>query len=193
MPKEKRMKANNIMSFGSLTAFLAAGLGLVSIQPAAIAGERPISDFLSRQGKFCFQLTTNGFIDCARSHYVASTTNGGCFLFVPPAADYAGWTDPKSATSAAFDYAGLADAALGGRLGTTIQGSINEIPQADGSAIVKVVLHTQNAMAFAVEGFDFTGPLIFGHRVAEIMNGAKASVGSCTLRVVFRSPAPGAP
>src|SRR5262249_15912522 len=38
-----------------------------------------------------------------------------------------------------------------------------------------------------------TGPLIFGHRVAEIMNGAKASVGSCTLRVVFRSPAPGAP
>jgi hypothetical protein len=86
----------------------------------------------------------------------------------------------------------LADAALSGRLGTTMDGTINEIPQADGSAIVKVVLHTRNAMTFAVEGFDFNGPLLFGNRVAEILEGAPPSVGSCTLTLTFRNSAPGA-
>jgi len=103
-------------------------------------------------------------------------------------ADYLGWSDPKSVTSAAFDYAGLANVALGGRLGTTIDGSINEIAQPDGSAIVRVELHTHNALAFAVQGFDFNGPLLFGNRVAEILAGAQASVGSCSLNMVFRNP-----
>src|SRR5580765_2886327 len=153
-------------------------------QPSAIAGSRPISDFLAKQGKFCIQLDSNGFIDCAASHYVTDTTAGGCLLFVPPVANYNGWSDPTG-TSASFDYAGLADAALGGRLGTAMSGSINETAQADGTAIVKVVLHTQNALAFAVQGFDFNGPLLFGNRVTEVLAGAPPSIGSCTLKVVF--------
>ena len=94
-------------------------------------------------------------------------------MFFPAVANYAGWSDPKG-TSASFDYAGLADAALGGRLGTSIDGSIDETLQADGSVLVKVVLHTHNALAFGVQGFDFNGPLLFGHRVAEILAGAPA-------------------
>jgi len=74
-----------------------------------------------------------------------------------------------------------------------MSGSINEIPQSDGSVLVKVVLHTDNALAFAVQGFDFNGPLLFGHRVAEVMAGAPASVGSCTFNLTFRNPAPNAP
>jgi len=74
-----------------------------------------------------------------------------------------------------------------------MNGSIDEVPQADGSVIVHVVLHTQNAMAFAVQGFDFNGPLLFGHRAADILAGAQASLGSCTLKLVFRNSAPGAP
>jgi len=174
-------------------ALFGAALILTSLANNTLAAQRPISDLLSRQGKLCFQLDTNGFIDCAASHYTDNTTSGGCFLFVPPVADYVGWSDPKSVTSAAFDYAGLADAALGGRLGTTIDGSINEIVQNDGSVIVSAVLHTHNAMAFAVQGFDFNGPLLFGNRVAEILRGATPSVGSSSLHVIFRNPAPGAP
>src|SRR5262249_25335776 len=131
------------------------------------AGQRPITDFLSRQGKYCLQQDASGNFDCSASHYVDDTTSGGCFLFLPPVANYTGWFDPKG-TSCSFDYAGLADAALGGQLGTVADGTINEIPQPDGSAIVKVLLHTRNALAFAVQGFDFSGPLLFGHRVTEI-------------------------
>jgi hypothetical protein len=172
-------------------AALLFAVGFTFLQTTAQAAQRPISDFLSRQGKFCLQVDTSGNIDCATSSYVGDTTGGGCFLFIPPVANYTGWFDPKG-TSASFDYAGLADAALGGRLGTVMDGSINEIPQADGSAIVKVTLQTQNALAFAVQGFDFNGPLIFGNRVAEILAGAQPSLGSCKFTLVFHNSAPGA-
>ena len=170
---------------------LLPGIYLTLVQTSAVAGSRPISDFLASQGKFCIQLDASGFFDCAASHYIADTTEGSCFLFVPPVANYNGWADPKG-RSASFDYAGLADVALGGRLGTTISGSIEEIPQSDGTAIVKIVLHTDHALAFAVDGFDFNGPLLFGNRVAEILAGAQPSVGSCTLELTFRNSAPGA-
>lgn len=187
------MKIMMNLSRTNFAALLTIGLALTSIQPDAIAGQRPISDFLSRQGKFCFQFDANGFVDCAAAEYKDDTTGGGCFLFIPPVADYSGWSDPKSARRASFDYAGLANAALGGRLGTTMDGSIDEIAQPDGSVIVKVQLHTRNALAFAVDGFDFNGPLLFGQRVAEILAGAEASEGSCSLNVVFRNAAAGAP
>jgi hypothetical protein len=48
-------------------------------------------------------------------------------------------------------------------------------------------------MVFAVQGFDFNGPLLFGQRAADILAGAQASLGSCSFNVVFRNPAPGAP
>ena len=184
-----KLNLNNRMKL----ALFAGALILTSLATNVLAAQRPISDFLSRQGKFCLQLDANGFFDCAASHYTADTASGGCFLFIPPVANYTGWSDPNSLTSAAFDYAGLANTALGGRLGTTIDGSINEIVQRDGSVIVRVELRTQNALAFAVQGFDFNGPLLFGHRVAEILAGAQPSVGSSSLNVAFRNPAPGAP
>jgi hypothetical protein len=186
------MKTKMTINKTTRAALIAAGVALSLLQPNAIAGSRPISDFLSRQGKFCIQLNNDGSVDCSASHYTDNTTSGGCFLFIPPVADYNGWSDPKSATSASFDYAGLANAALGGSLGTTMDGSIDEVAQPDGSVIVKVELHTRNALAFAVQGFDFNGPLLFGNRVPEIQNGAEASVGSCSLHVVFRNSAPGA-
>src|SRR5947207_13851788 len=126
------MKTRLTMNRMNFAGLIVAGLTLISLQPNAIAGQRPISDFLSRQGKFCVQLDASGNVDCAGSQYLDDTTGGGCSLFIPPVADYTGWFDPKG-TSASFDYAGLANAALGGSLGTTIDGSIDEIAQPDGS------------------------------------------------------------
>jgi len=187
------MKSTLSINSLTLAAFLAAGLSSTLLKSNAAAATRPLTDLLSQQGKWCIKLDREGFIDCQTSGYTNDTAHGGCLLFVPPVPNYIGWSDPFTGTCAAFDYAGLADAALGGRLGTSISGTINEIPQRDGSVIVRVVLHASNAMAFAVEGFDFTGPLIFGNRASEILAGAKPSVGSSTLVVVFRNPAPGAP
>ena len=160
-------------------------------QPAAIAGSRPIADFLANQGKYCIQLDSNGFIDCAASHYVADTTAARLPLVCSARGELQRLVRSNWHKRFLFDYAGLADAALGGRLGTTMSGSIDETPQSDGTAIVRVILHTQNALAFAVQGFDFNGPLLFGNRVAEILAGAQASVGSCTFKLTFRNSAPG--
>jgi hypothetical protein len=178
----------------SLAAILLAPLLSLST-PSASAAQRPISDFLSRQGKFCLQFDANGFLDCSVNHYVTDTTSGGCLLFTPPGANFTGWTDPQAGTGASFDYAGLNNVALGGSLGTTMDGSIDEVLQADGTVIVHVVLHTQRALAFAVASEDdFAGGLLlFGHRAAEVQAGAQPSLGSCTLKLVFRNPAPGAP
>jgi hypothetical protein len=179
-------------------AFLRGATALLSLMALAHpvdAGQRPISDFLSRQGKFCLQFDANGFLDCSVNHYVSDTTVGGCVLFTPPGANFTGWTDPRAAAGASFDYAGLNDVALGGILGTTMDGSIDEVLQADGRVIVQVVLHTHRALTFAVASeVDFTSsPLLFGHRAAEVLAGAQPSLGSCTLKLVFRNPAPGAP
>ena len=189
-PNHNQPRPARVARAAVLSLALLAGVSFM--HRTSQAATRPISDLLSRQGRFCVQLDASGFTDCAASHYTADTTGGGCFLFIPGVANYAGWSDPRG-TSASFDYAGLADAALGGGLGTTIDGSIEEIAQADGSVIVKVVLHTHNALAFAVQGFDFTGPLLFGNRVPEILQGAPASVGSCSMNLIFRNPAPGVP
>jgi len=78
-------------TFG-LLAIIGTGL----LQTNASAGQRPIDDFLSRQGKFCLQLDAMGNVDCSTSHYTDSTTGGGCFLFIPPVADYTGWFDPRA-------------------------------------------------------------------------------------------------
>ena len=95
---------------------MVAGLSLGVTQANLIAAQRPVSDFLSRQGKFCLQLGADGNFDCSASTYVTDTTGGGCFQFIPPVANYMGWSDPKG-TSASFDYAGLADIALGRFIG----------------------------------------------------------------------------
>ncbi len=171
-------------------------LGLVTvittglIPSTASAGQRPIGDFLSRQGAFCLQLDASGNIDCGASSYGGS----GCFLFVPPSPNLIAWTDPKGNTAMQMDYAGLQNAVLGGILGTTVSGSINERPLADGRAEVEVQLQTRNALTWAIQGFDFAnGPLLFGARLSDVLNGANPSLGDCTLYVKFINAAPGAP
>jgi len=68
------MKTKMTINKTTLAALVAAGLALSSLQSNAIAGSRPISGFLSRQGKFCFQVGPNGFFDCAASHYTDDTS-----------------------------------------------------------------------------------------------------------------------
>jgi len=106
-----------------------------------------------------------------------------------------GWTvQPDFKVFALVDYAGLANAQLGNLLGTTMTGQINEVPLADGRASVAVTLHTKNALAWVSDiSQEFPGPLLFGHRLDEVANGAPPALADCFLHVVFTNTAPGAP
>ncbi len=148
------------------------------------AVQRPIEEFLAAQGTYCFD---DGM--------------GGCTLFVPPARNFIGWSDPARGICSAFDYAGLANEAIvantGGAvdLGTTTWGSVTEKPLADGRAEVEVLLHTKNANTFGQSACnDFnTDPLTFGARPADVIAGAPAALGSGTLHLKFTIAAPGDP
>jgi hypothetical protein len=171
--------------------------GLVLAQPPANAADRPISDFISRQGTYCLGLDAQGNVSCEASGY-----NGGadCFLFLPPTPNFVGQSDPQAGISASTDYAGLMNQTLislsGGTksLGTTMSGTVTEVLQPDGSAEVTVMLTTQNALTWAVQGFDFAAsPLLFGHRVRDVAAGADAAVGTSHLKVIFKNSGLGAP
>ena len=83
------------------------------------ATERPIGDFLERQGAFCIRFD---FMEFA---YV-DTRDDFCpfdeFLFVPPVDNFIAWNDPETLLGISSDYAGLSDDALGGSLGTEFEG-----------------------------------------------------------------------
>jgi hypothetical protein len=160
--------------------------------------QRPIEDFVNTQGTFC--------IDDGR---------GGCFLFVPPVPNFLGSDtvqevppqrgNVQPVRCASVDYAGLANATIeelsGGTvsLGTTTSGTVTERPLADGRAEVSVRLHTRNALTWVASGGDndtcdfATDPLLFGHRVPEVLAGEDAALGDSFLEVVFINPTPGAP
>src|ERR1043166_4631923 len=98
-------------------------LGLASfalVQTTTNAAQRPISDFLSRQGQWSLHLDANGNVDCAASMYDGGSSG---FLFEPPIPNFIDWTEPQNNTSAVFDYAGLVNAAAGGTLGRAITGA----------------------------------------------------------------------
>jgi hypothetical protein len=59
------------------------------LQSTAQAGQRPITDFTSRQGTYCLQFDVNGNVDCTASTYGGS----GCQLFVPPQPNVNGWAN----------------------------------------------------------------------------------------------------
>ena len=140
---------------------------------------RPISDFLQTQGTFCF----------------ASPV--GCSLFVPPVANFVGWTSPSMA--AAVDYAGLANTCFGNAFGTTTTGMITERALANGQAEVTVLLFTKNALTWVVQGADFeNGSVLFGHRWNTtsptcVLNGTPPALGNSFLHIKFINTAPGAP
>ena len=136
---------------------------------AATVTQRPIQEFISAQG----------------------TYDAG-FLLVPPDKNYLGWTDPRHNLGITMDYAGLSNQSLGGALGTTFSGSVSETRQIDGSAIVRVLLKTSNALTFAMPlspaptGNPFgDNPLVFGTRTTDVLNGATPALGSCSLNVSF--------
>jgi hypothetical protein len=110
-----------------------------------------------------------------------------------------GWSvGPALTIFALLDYAGLANNYLvsqgGNSLGTTITGSINERPLAVGRAQVAVTLRTKKALVWVSDISEtFPGPLLFGHRVDEVLAGASPALAECTLYVVFINTAPGAP
>jgi hypothetical protein len=182
MTKERERRSNGLPIV--LLLFVVAILLAAAIPVAAGGNQRPIEDFLESQGDYCID---DGM--------------GGCFLFVPPVANFFGWTDPALGISAAMDYAGLANECVGGAFGTEISGSITERPLADGRAEVHVRLHTKNAYTFVTDGFDFVNDdLLFGERLSvnapscdmlpELTNPA---LGSAFFQMVFTNTAPGAP
>ena len=172
----RRMKSLLVLS--ALAAF--AFTGPVLAQTSAV--QRPIGDFLSTQGTFCID---DGM--------------GGCFLFVPPIPNFFGWSALAQNRCGSVDYAGLANATLvrlGGRsLGTRTQGTVLERPLADGRAEVTVTLHTTNALSWVMQGCeDFaSNPLLFGHRLPEVLAGKDAALGDSLFEVVLINTAPGAP
>jgi len=174
-----------------LMKFAFTSIACVALALAAPAAQRPLSDFTSRQGTYCLQLDAAGEnLDCAASGYYSDPD---CFLFTPPIRNQFGFYDPAANVFGIVDYAGLADAWSGGAFQTSISGSVNERPLADGRAEVSVVLQSRHALTWAIEGLDFGGaPTIFGHRAQDVVNGAAPAFGDMTLQVTFINTAPGA-
>jgi hypothetical protein len=164
------------------TAF---ALGVYVCSAAAFAGttHRPISEFVDAQGTFC-----------------VDDGQGGCTIFVPPVANFVGFTDTVHDLGISFDYAGLSDAPLGGTLGTAFSGTISERTVQDGSVIITVHLHTSNALVYVIP-FDPSSPanqfgenpLIFGTRVTDVQAGAQPALGDSTFDLTFTNSAPGLP
>jgi hypothetical protein len=165
------------------TALALGGLCLAS--PSAFAGttHRPIAEFVDAQGTFCVD-------DGA----------GGCAIFVPPVANFVGFTDTVHFLGISMDYAGLSDDPLGGTLGTAFSGTISERTLKDGSVIINVHLQTSNALTYVIP-FDPTSsanqfgenPLIFGTRANNVLAGAAPALGDCKLDLEFTNTAPGLP
>ncbi len=184
-------------------AFLTASAMLCA---DANAGTRPFSDWLDNQGKFCPDPPIFGCVATSGSWLPISP----CCLFVPPVANFFGWTNNAVGQGqitptrlASVDYAGLAEsyvrAASGGTrsLGTQVSGTVSEQPQADGTALVTVTVHTRNALCWVVDNTanteGFRGPLLFGFRAPEVLAGAQPALGTSNMKVVFTNSAPGAP
>jgi hypothetical protein len=161
-----------VVSVLLLLTIAVAGEGVV----VAAAGQRPIEDFVNAQGTYCID-----------------DGGGGCYLFVPPVANFIGWTDSAREIAASVDYAGLANAWAGYAFDTETTGTVTERPLPDGRAEVHVRLHTTNALSWVVDGFDFNGPLLFGHRAPDVQAGAEPALGESFLHVRFINTAPGAP
>ena len=188
----KNQKLKNATILFGITLRAAALVAAVNACAPCIvtAAQRPITDFTSRQGAYCLQLDSSGNVDCTASGYHGTS----CTLFVPPQPNVVGFSDPKTAIFTLVDYAGLADRLLGSALGTTLAGSVNEVPLADGRAELTVLLHTQNALTWASDvSSSFPGPILFGHALPDVMNGQAAAVANSLLLVKFTNTAPGAP
>ena len=169
-------------------------------KPPSATNIRPIEDFVERQGTFCIDVN---FASSYEDAIVDGDFAGNCktgalpLLFVPPIANFLGAGDAEQGRLASIDYAGLADYWAKGAFDTTFAGKVIERPLADGRALVRVLLHTVNALTWVVDDpnvtNDFTGPLLFGNRAPEVVEeSAEPALGSVSVQVEFINTAPGA-
>lgn len=150
------------------------------------AGQRPLSDFTSRQATWCAVFTDTG-LNCAASYYGGPDCADGGFAFVAPQ----NWTDPATGITAAIDSLGLLD---DGAFGTTFDGSVSESARPNGFAEVKVVVHTRSALTRAYEfDADFNIVPLFGYLYSEVLDGATPTLGDSLFQAAFGNTAPGAP
>jgi hypothetical protein len=144
---------------------------------AATTVQRPLSEFISAQGKHAD--------------------------FFPPVPDYIGWVSQKNsrvptAHFALIDYAGLANEQFNLGLGTRVTGNVIERSLSDGRAQVSVTFKTTNALSWAIpcvlpDNCPLqTGPVIFGNRAADVAQGEPAALGNVEFRITFINTAPGA-
>lgn len=175
-----------------LTLLIAVSAVVKAEGPATI---RPIEDFLERQGKFCLDENFSGQYvnEIVDRNFVGNCPSGQPpLLFVPPIGNFIGTNDPDKERSASIDYAGLANHWSGGAFNTSFSGIVTERPLADGRAKVQVLISTNNALTWVVDGFDFNGPLLLGNRAPEALGGAGAALGSSHIQAKFINTAPGA-
>ncbi len=176
----------------------------VDAQPAAAAvsanaaRQRPIADFVQKQGTYCVQLSPGA----------------PCFVADAPVGNILGWQKWTGGYRrfAKVDYAGLVDRYLAANelatLGTTFDGSITERPLADGTAEVTVRLHTSLAPAWVTyrawtdangdgvgTSSELSGPTLkaWGKLQNELVAGAPAALVDSDFHLVFISPSMGAP
>lgn len=180
------------------------GLSLLNSNRARASGPvtiRPILDFLNAQGK-----------SCVPNPYGLP----GCYLYVPPAPNFLGFSTRSAGESTglfgAFDYAGLANKTFDNAFGTTIGANsmVTEQPLDNGTALVRVLLYTEHANAWVIRMTgsplltDLTAqqyatevanyPTLFGLRPQDAaVNLSGAAFGNSFFDIVFINTAPGAP
>jgi|ERR1051326_4648179 hypothetical protein len=159
----------------------------MTIPAKAQGNQRPLSDFIEAQGSTsCFTPPAPAQLGWGTGAFADGSvkTNGNAGL--------------TPARFAVVDYTGLEAKYLfekyGIKLGTTVSGSVQERPLADGRALVTVDLHTENAMGWAIQDpTDFNAdPLVFGARVLDVANGKTPALGHSHFHAVFVNTAPAA-
>lgn len=99
-----------------------------------------------------------------------------------------GWSDPYTSPLAFIfvDYAGRWAHFLG--LDTTVEGTVKERVQRDGTTLVSVQLHVTDAVCYGAVG----GRLVFGHTMGQLhANPAlDAALATCDFKLDFISPLP---
>jgi hypothetical protein len=108
--------------------------------------------------------------------------------------NFLSWINNYWVVEISVDYAGLDNQAIiaggGEDLGTTITGSITEKVLTDGRTLVRISLHAKNALTRSIDWS--IGDYIFGSTVAEVLDGAHASLGYCKLDMTYiTTAAPG--
>jgi hypothetical protein len=168
----KHVRVASISASGSAIA-----LALCAFIAPAQAGQRPLSDFLSRQSTWCMVFTEER-IDCAASYYGGPDCLNGGFPITFPLF----WGDSETDNIALVDPLGQLDE---GDYGTSVTGSISEAASPQGPVSVNVIIRTTNALTRA---FDPNFEPLFG-----TSNPDGPTLGDQEVHLQFTNPALGDP